>query len=276
VHMSGKPTLIAGYTQDITEIAGMTSELAALIRQKEELITKLSHDLRTPLTPLMVLLPMIRKGVVDQELLKMVDLCSRSASFMKNLVNKALLLVSLTARVKAEDLARISLALTVERAIAANANAMVQKQVACQNHIDPQIVVEAVPDQMHELFSNLISNAVRFSPENGIVNIRAEQQAGTVIVMVHDDGIGLSPDIQERIFDEFFKADAARHDLSTSGLGLSICKQIVRNHHGRIWAENLGPDKGTTIKFTINEQGAGSRYNASMPTNHHVSSDHKP
>ena len=79
---------------------------------------------------------------------------------------------------------------------------------------------------------------------------------------MRDEGVGLAPAHLEHVFDEFFKADESRHDLDTPGLGLSICKRIVRNHHGRIWAESPGLGKGTTIRFTINEQSADSRHNA--------------
>jgi signal transduction histidine kinase len=120
--------------------------------------------------------------------------------------------------------------------------------------------VQAVPDQLRELFANLIANTVRFSPEKGVIRITAEQQAATVTVAIHDDGIGIEAAHLERIFDEFFKADESRHDLDAAGLGLSICKRIVFNHHGRIWAESPGLGKGTTIRFTLNEQlSAGSR-----------------
>jgi signal transduction histidine kinase len=142
----------------------------------------------------------------------------------------------------------------VESSLADNVDSMAQKHVACLNNINPLILVHAVPEQLRELFSNVISNAVRFSLESGVIRITAEMNSDAVTVAIHDDGIGLDPDHLERIFDEFFKVDDSRHELDAPGLGLSICKRIVLNHHGRIWAESPGKGKGTTIKFTINEK----------------------
>jgi signal transduction histidine kinase len=95
---------------------------------------------------------------------------------------------------------------------------------------------------------------VHFSKERGNITIFAEHCDNTVTVSVRDEGIGIAKDHLEHVFDEFFKADESRHDLEASGLGLSICKRIVQNHFGKIWAESPGHDQGTTINFTIEEK----------------------
>lgn len=251
VMVDGVRTQIVGYTQDITEIARMTDELVALNNQKDGLITMLDHDLRTPLTPLAILLPMIRKRVVDPELIKLVDICSKSTASMKKLADKARLLVSLFASVRKGELERINLSSIVEQCLNEGADASAHKRVVFQNDVDPSLVVQVVQGQIKELFANLFSNAIRYSSENGVIRISAEQRRGTVTVAVHDDGIGLDPGHLERIFEEFFKADVSRHDLNAPGLGLAICRRIIRNHHGRIWAESPGLGKGTTVKFTL-------------------------
>ncbi len=251
VMVDGVRTRIVGYTQDITELDRITKELVALNSQKDGLITMLDHDLRTPLTPLTILLPMIRKRVGSTELIRLVDICSKSTASMKKLADKARLLVSLFASVKMGEFERINLISVIEQSLAESADTLAQRKVGCQIDVDPSIAVQVVPGQLKELFANLISNAVRFSSENGNIRISAEQQNGTVTVAVHDDGVGLDPGHLERIFDEFFKADESRHDIDAPGLGLAICRRIIRNHQGWIWAESPGLGKGTTIKFTI-------------------------
>ena len=228
-------------------------------RMIESFMIRLGHDMRTPLTPLTILLPLIRKQVADPDLLKLVDICCKSAVSMKKLADKAQLLGSLSTAIKTGELESVTLASLVELALADSADILAQKNISCQNVVDPDIVVNVIPDQIKETFANLISNAVHFSLENGVIRIDAKQQNGTVTVSVQDNGIGLHPGILEHIFDEFFKADESRHDLDAPGLGLTICKRIVRNHHGRIWAESPGLGKGTTIKFTINEKDDNSR-----------------
>jgi len=249
--VEGMRGLIVGYTQDVTELARMTNELVALNAQKDGLITMLSHDLRTPLTPLTILLPLIRKRVEDLELRKMLDLCSNCTATIKKLADKARLLATLFETIKPGELEKIALVSVVKQFLVENAESLSQKKLVCLNEIDPTLVVRVIPGQIKDLFSNLISNAVRFSLEGGVIRISAELNKGAV----HDDGIGLDHDHLERIFDEFFKVDESRHDLDAPGLGLAICKRIVANLHGRIWAESPGIGKGTTVKFTFNESG---------------------
>jgi len=222
-------------------------------RMLESLMIKLGHDLRTPLTPLTILLPLIGKRVEDHELKKLVGICCKSTIAMTKLADKTQLLGSISSRVNPDKLECVNLFMLVERTLGDNADSMVQKDITCRNDVDQTIAFPAIQDQITQLFDNLISNAIKYSPQNGVIRISAEQQDNMVSVTVHDDGIGLAPEHLERIFDEFYKVDESRHDLEASGLGLSICKRIVHNHHGRIWAESPGITRGTTIKFTLNE-----------------------
>ncbi|MDY6964441.1 MAG: PAS domain S-box protein [Halobacteriota archaeon] len=103
-----------------------------------------------------------------------------------------------------------------------------------------------------EIIDNLISNAVKYSYEGGgTITINSKNCDDFVIVSVKDTGVGMAGEELSQIFDEFYKADASRHDLDSSGLGLSICKRIVEKQGGKIWAESSGEGKGSTFYFTI-------------------------
>lgn len=243
---------ITGYKQIEKERAQLESRLDHA-RMIEVFMTRLNHDLRTPLTPLYVLLPLMQNRITDPDLLKMLSICRESAGLIKKMMDRAQNLVKLSSRIGTQPFERISLVSPLESALESSAGFLADKSVTCSVDLDPSIMISGVPDQLKELFANLISNATRASSEGGVIRFSALQKGDMLTVAVHDDGIGLMPEHFERIFDELFKVDDSRHDLDAPGLGLSICKRIVMNHHGRIWAESPGIGKGATIFFTINE-----------------------
>lgn len=246
--------------RDITEYKRAGEERLRLESQLvqahmlESLMVRLGHDLKTPLTPLFILLPLLKKRLTEPDLIHKVDMCMKSAASINNLAEKTRMLVSLSTGVTPEEQESISLAAIVDRSIADSVGMFSQKGIDCRNTVDPTVVIRVVAAQFHELFVNLLSNAVHFSGENTVVVISATQHADSVMVSVRDQGVGIAPDHLEHVFDEYFKADESRHDIDTPGLGLSICKRIVQNHDGRIWAESPGLGKGTTITFTVHER----------------------
>jgi len=113
-------------------------------------------------------------------------------------------------------------------------------------------MVKADKLRFRELFENLASNAIKYTPKGGeTVTIDAKKEKKHVEVSVKDTGIGMNKRQIKRVFDEFYKADRSRHELESSGLGLSICKRIVEKHGGKIWVESKGLGKGSTFYFTL-------------------------
>jgi PAS domain S-box-containing protein len=247
---------IVGNIQDITERSRIDNELALLNRQKDEIISKLGHDLNTPLTPLLSLLPMVTRELTDPRLKRVAEICYLSAEQIKGVTDKTLKLARLSSSGATEPMQSVVLAPAVNGYLSQAAGPADRKQLVLENAIEAGILVLGAPDQLEELFANVISNAIRFSPEKGAIRIAAERGAERVTVTVHDEGVGLSPEQRERIFEEFFKADQSRHELAAVGLGLSICKRIVRNHNCSIWAESPGQGMGTTIFFTLPSSAA--------------------
>lgn len=219
-------------------------------RLMESFLIQFSHDLRTPITPLFTLLPLIKSKSDDPVVAKMADICSQSANVINELTDKALKIVKLSASSNGQ-FEQLDLADTVDKYVEASRELLETRQLSCENCIDPALRVIVVPEQIRELFANLISNAARYSHQGGIIRFSAEKTGDRVTVAVHDDGIGIDHANLENIFDEFFKADESRHDLMSSGLGLSICRRIIGNHNGTIWAESPGRGHGTTISFTL-------------------------
>jgi len=215
----------------------------------ESLMSQLSHDLRTPLTPLFALLPLVRRKVTDPSLERMLEMCQDCVIQIQGLTGKALDLVRLSGRAGPLELTRLRLAGIARLALEERADNLEERGIPCRSTIDEGLSVLGSAEQLTLLFDNLLSNAIRYARHE--VTISASREAGLVLVSVKDDGAGLEAAHRELIFQEFFKVDAARHDVGTQGLGLAICKSIVLNHGGRIWAASPGLNQGTTINFTL-------------------------
>ncbi|HMA83477.1 MAG TPA: HAMP domain-containing sensor histidine kinase, partial [Candidatus Thermoplasmatota archaeon] len=120
--------------------------------------------------------------------------------------------------------------------------------------IDPSLMVFADEMQLSEVFHNLISNALKYEQKekNLIIKITAdEKESDKVIIKVEDNGIGMTEEQINNVFDEFYKADDARTDVNSHGLGLNICKRIIEKHGGKIWVESEGIGKGSRFTFTL-------------------------
>jgi signal transduction histidine kinase len=219
-------------------------------RMMELFIARLGHDLKTPITPVMALMPIVKTRVSDPELSRMLDICYQSVVNIRELTDKACKFVKLSSP-PPESLTRVCLAGIVTEVLAENKPDLDQKGMDSILAIDPGLKVMAVSGQLRELFRNLITNAVRFSAEGGTISVSAQQTEHGISVAVRDNGAGIDPESLEHIFDEFYKADESRHNLDFPGLGLAICRKIVTNHHGRIWAESRGLGSGTTIHIAL-------------------------
>ncbi|MBM4431801.1 MAG: cell wall metabolism sensor histidine kinase WalK, partial [Chloroflexi bacterium] len=116
-------------------------------------------------------------------------------------------------------------------------------------------IVDADPNRIEQVLRNLLDNAVKYSPDGGLVVIRGEVGEDEVVISVADQGVGIAPEHLNRLFEKFFRVTSAlgRHVVG-SGLGLPIARTIVESHGGRIWAESqLG--QGTTLYFTLPLRG---------------------
>lgn len=225
-------------------------KLEEMLRQKELFINRLGHDLKTPITPLATLLPIVRKKIDDPELGKLLDVNIANVSTLKELVIKNLKLARVKSGKKLE-LVEIQLRMEVDRYVLKREPLLERAKLNVNNMVGSDVVLRADRVDIEELFYNLISNAMKYSPETTTITIGAAVEGPLARCYVRDEGRGLSKQQKDRVFDEFYKVDESRHDLNSSGLGLAICKNIVENHGGKIWVESGGLNKGTTFFFTL-------------------------
>jgi two-component system sensor histidine kinase VicK len=114
-----------------------------------------------------------------------------------------------------------------------------------------RVYVHADQDKMTQVIDNIITNAVKFSPEGGTITFRTMLRAKRLVIGIKDEGVGIPKSNLKKIFERFYRVDKARaRNIGGTGLGLSIAKEVVSAHGGDIWAESeFG--RGTTIYFTI-------------------------
>ncbi|MCK4242564.1 MAG: HAMP domain-containing histidine kinase [Dehalococcoidia bacterium] len=110
-------------------------------------------------------------------------------------------------------------------------------------------LITGAPNRLQQVFTNLLGNAVKFTPEGGAVTLKVAEEDDHILVQVIDSGIGISPEGLPRIFDDFYRG--VRVDSTGAGLELSIARKIVEAHGGRIWAESPCPESGIGSKFTF-------------------------
>ena len=234
------------------KVKDRTKQIQHLLRQKDEFINQLSHDLKTPLTPMMVLLPLLKEKIKNKKDTESFDVVLRNVYFMKDLVNKTIDLAKLNSGIIQLEFQTINLNEELEFIIGNNQVLFDRNDIKITNKIKDQIFVFADKIRLDEVFNNLITNAIKYSPDKGgKIYIDAKEDKERFTISIKDTGLGMDSEQIELVFDEFYKVDDSRHELDSSGLGLTITKKIIEKHGGKIWVESEGTGKGSTFYFTL-------------------------
>lgn len=228
-----------------------TKEVEKLLKQKDEFITQLGHDLKNPLGPLINLIPLLEQQENEVEKKEMLSVLHRNANYMKNLVVKTLELAVLNSPNTKLSLEKVNLFKEIDQIIENKKILFEDSHTKISNTIDPGLSIKVDRLRFEELLTNIFENSTKYCSEKCEITIDATQEDDFVLISIKDNGIGMTQAQIDRIFDEFYKADYARHDIQNTGLGMSICKRIVERHGGRIWVESPGPGQGTTVFFTM-------------------------
>ncbi len=139
----------------------------------------------------------------------------------------------------------------MNRAVERLAPQAAQKRQTVTVEAPPGLAVLADAEQINRALGNLLHNAIKFTPPEGQVWVRARAAEGDVVIEVADTGPGIPPEDLPRVFERFFRGDRARAGGGT-GLGLAIAKHVVEAHGGRIWVESEGRSgRGATFRFTL-------------------------
>ncbi|MCH7914097.1 MAG: GAF domain-containing protein [Deltaproteobacteria bacterium] len=240
------------------EIEDKSRQLEAASRNKSEFLANMSHELRTPLNAVIGFSEVLGEkmfGELNEKQNEYVDDIHSSGQHLLSLINEILDLSKIEAGRMELELAKFDLPLAVENAITLVRERATRHGVSLHREIDKRLG-DFVGDErkVKQILLNLLSNAVKFTSEGGRIGIKAMPVDGSVEISVSDTGIGIAPEDQATIFEEFRQvgtADAQKHE--GTGLGLTLAKKFVELHGGRIWVESeVG--KGTTFTFTLPER----------------------
>ncbi len=231
------------------------TELKKLDVAKEEFASMISHELKTPLTPIIGWCQALKNpkimGQLSHKQLMAIDAIQSNATKLKDLVGEMLDAQKLDMKKMKFDHKNVDMIEMMDFVVRNLLDAMEPKHIEFVNSTKENLVLKSDRSRLEQVLNNLVLNAVDFVPsEGGRIEMKAESKDGSVLFMVKDNGIGIPKEKQGRLFTQFYQLDtSATRKHGGSGLGLSICKGIVEALGGEIWVEsNMG--KGATFYFT--------------------------
>ncbi len=246
------------YGMEITDIKKAEMELINLNKLKSELLTRASHELKTPLISIKGysdLLLELHKEKFDDMALSSIRQIKRGCDALEKTVNNILNTTYL-------DSGQVSLNLTVEDLsflIAYCVNDL-KSLVILRDHkislkLHYELVTKFEKERIYEVLSNLIINAIKYTPVNGLIEIKSEIKEEFIIISIKDNGIGFTNEEKGQIFKQFGKIERYGQGwdvgIEGTGLGLYISKKIIELHGGKIWMESKGRNKGSTFYFSL-------------------------
>jgi signal transduction histidine kinase len=228
------------------------SYLKQLDSMKSDFVATITHDLRSPLTVIhgaLRLLPQL--GELNDEQSEFAERAMRSAEHMDSLISSLL------------DIGRIEAGLEMEREpvelrdVVEQVVANLQEEVANKRQIvglelqDNLSTVKGNPTRLVQVITNLVDNAIRYTPEGGKIRVRASQDGDQIILSVSDTGVGIPTKAKDHIFEKFYRVEGPQtRELEGAGLGLAAVKSIVESHGGRVWVQSK-EGQGSTFYFTL-------------------------
>jgi len=149
------------------------------------------------------------------------------------------------------ELTEFDLPTAIENAVMLVRERAGRRNIALHTVTDPQLgQIQADERKVRQVVLNLLSNAIKFTPEGGRIDVGAVAKDGSVEISVSDTGIGIAPEDQEKVFEEFRQVGTAAKKIEGTGLGLTLCRKFVELHGGKIWVKSQ-VDVGSTFTFTI-------------------------
>ena len=219
-----------------------TRPIVTTLNQLKRFTADASHQLRHPVTAIQASISMLAEHSqnLDAGQLNKVTVISSACHQVGDLINKLLLLARMDqSRVDQSRWQKVDVDELLEELVDLHHDRATGKEITLDYRCEQSGQVWGDPEQLYELFANLVDNAINYTPNQGTITIHLTNKLNTVIISVQDMGMGIAPQDLPYIFDRFWRSDEARERYSQgSGLGLSVVKMIVEQHHGAIQVES--------------------------------------
>ena len=232
-------------------IHGALDRLREFDQLKDEFIAIVSHELRTPLTSVYGAAVTLREHALDDERRStLLEIISTESARLARLLDDILWVSRLDSGRAEPFITRVEpLRLATEVVDATRTHLPPGLSVELEHDVAPPAVA-ADPDKLRQVLVNLVENAVKYSTE-GRIEVRLHRRDGKMRFSVHDQGLGIPPEQQERIFDKFYRLDPnMTHGVGGTGLGLYICRELVEDMDGEIWVDSK-VGEGSTFSFEL-------------------------
>jgi len=247
VQVDGGRRFIGLAMQDITQLVNLN-------RSRRDLVANISHELRTPITRIRLIIEGLfldddrpkRKASIQS--LKEIAMETDALLW---LAQELLDLSMIESGQSIMKLVKTPLKQIVDDAIERLGSQAEMKDLTIVSYVAEKYDVLCDADQLRRVLANLIHNAVKWSPPSEAITITANEQGDEIVISVFDNGPGVPDDLRERIFERFYQADVSHSGNEGTGLGLAICKHIIEAHGGRIRAEGNSHGKGGHFLFTV-------------------------
>jgi len=236
------------------EIEEKSRQLEVASQHKSEFLANMSHELRTPLNAIIGFSEVLTDrmfGELNEKQEEYLKDIYASGTHLLSLINDILDLSKIEAGRMELELTDFDLPTAIENALMLVRERAGRRSIALHTTIDSRLgQIQADERKVRQVVLNLLSNAIKFTPEGGRIDVGAVPKDGFVEVSVSDTGIGIAPEDQEKVFEEFRQVGTAAKKIEGTGLGLTLCRKFVELHGGRIWVKSeVGV--GSTFTFTI-------------------------
>jgi len=233
-----------------------------LDQMRTEFVANVSHELRTPLTSISSFLETLRDGAIDDPAAahRILEIMSKETSRLAKLIDDLLHLSKIEERRVVHRWQLVQLKEIINQVTAMFQPQAQQKSLSLTVELPVELpCVSGDPDLLAQVLTNLVDNAIKYTPPDGHILIRAATDKDNVQVEVKDTGIGIPPEDLPRVFERFYRVEKARaRELGGIGVGLAIVKHIIKAHGGSIKVESI-PHQGSTFKVTLPAELRGGK-----------------